>query len=100
MNWTSIFLLERLLPNIEELYLANNNFNDILKSEELIAGFENLRILDLSNCQLTSWLQVLNFRMLPNLQEFSLDSNDFDQILSSTENSFNSLIRISLSKTK
>jgi Leucine-rich repeat (LRR) protein len=60
------------LPALQELYLSDNDFSDILTvlqkpqvvehstSTELLlaSGLDGLRVLDLSECRLTQWEQV------------------------------------------
>jgi Leucine-rich repeat (LRR) protein len=61
------------LPALQELYLSDNDFSDIVTvlpkpqavehetSTEplLVSGLDGLRVLDLSECRLTQWKQVL-----------------------------------------
>jgi hypothetical protein len=46
-----------------------------------VTGFKNLRLLDLSNCKIDNWHQILNFRDLPALAELILDSNPVPSVL-------------------
>jgi hypothetical protein len=85
-SWKSIQLLEPFLTSIEELYLALNDFSNLPNPDndsdmELISGFPTLRLLDLSECRISSWYQILVFQKLPNLQELILDSNPIPNIL-------------------
>lgn len=110
-SWSAIQSLERFLPAIEELYLANNDLSDLPvvaddeeTSETRAEGFTHLRVLDISYCQLISWQQVLYFGALPALQELVLDNNrGIGEIrpatLSDGQILFQRLTRISLSST-
>ena len=46
------------------------NISDLPKmsTESDVKGFNNLRLLDLSFCQLDDWLQVLQFQLLSNFR--------------------------------
>lgn len=103
-SWSSIQSLEPFFPLLQDLYLAGNNISDLPKisTESDINGFNNLRLLDLSFCQLDDWLQVLQFQFLPNLCELLLDGNNIPNVLSNPipGTTFNVLQRLSLSSTK
>lgn len=80
-----IQLLEPFLTSIEELYLALNDFSDLPTPDhdsnmKTVSGFSTLRLLDLSECRMNSWYQVLSFQKIPNLQELILDSNPIPSI--------------------
>jgi Leucine-rich repeat (LRR) protein len=63
--------------------------------------FPSLRILDLSSCGLTSWIDICSsLGLLPNLQELLLDSNPIETLAPQVEGQFAQLKRISLSSTK
>lgn len=62
------------MPNLEGLCIANSDLSDIQNHD--IEGFEKLKSLDCSSCQLTSWeSQVDKFSSLPMLERLSLDEN-------------------------
>lgn len=71
-----------------------------------MAGFKKTRLLDLSNCKIDSWHQILTLRDLPDLAELILDSNPLPSVLQCPADdkvgcvSFPSLQRLSLSCTK
>ena len=46
-----------------------------------VSGFQNLRLLDVTSCKLTSWHQVMSFSLLPKLQELIMDSNHIPSVL-------------------
>eukprot|EP01041_Mallomonas_annulata_P001141 gene1141-2208_t len=117
-SYTEIQALQGILPNIEELYLAGNNFQDIPlytssiisipqadtntdtdtsnMSTEALSGFERLRVLDLSGCKIELWGQILMFGRLPVLQELRLDSNAISTIQIAPEGFFKSLSQLTL----
>lgn len=116
-SWAQIQLLEPLLPNLEELYLANNQLPDLprddaeqtyrdatgVQGEALVSpvkGFPNLRVLDMAFCQLDEWSQIQTFGYLPNLQELVLDGNPLIRVIEPAANSFASLYRMSLASTR
>ena len=77
-----------------------------------VTGFKHIRLLDLSNCKIDSWYQILNFGDLPTLAELILDSNPLPSVIQCPAPrsvvdgdeggcvSFPSLQRLSLSCTK
>lgn len=121
-SWASMQLLEPLLPVIEELYLSNNSLMDLPRAEAeaeyaaatgtvfsmadqqneaSVKGFSNIRILDISGCELDEWSQVLSFSRLPALAELLVDGNPLSKILPIDNNEgFFSLQRISASSSK
>jgi hypothetical protein len=62
-----------------------------------VHGFPTLRLLDLSNCKLDEWSQVLAFGQLSALQELVLDNNMLTKITPVQDNTFSRLHRFSLS---
>ena len=67
-SWRDVVLLEKSLPRVEELYLADNpNLHDVdtvchgaavahgAAASASAGGFGSLRVLDLSACGLRSW---------------------------------------------
>jgi hypothetical protein len=85
-SWNSIQLLEPFLTSIEELYLALNDFSELPRTDndsemKLVSGFSTLRLLDLSECRICSWYQILAFQKISNLQELILDSNPIPNIM-------------------
>lgn len=105
--FATVQLLEEFLPKIEELYLACNLLSDCpvyLPFEEssavAVAGFANLRVLDLCECGLDCWGQVLSLGLLPALEELRLDGNALGSVLPAPASTFVSLSRVSLAYTK
>jgi len=41
----------------------------------VVSGFSKLSVLDMSECGLDDWSQVVTFSQLPNLKELVLDGN-------------------------
>jgi Leucine-rich repeat (LRR) protein len=65
------------MPQLEELCVAYNNLSDVSE----VHGFDNLRFLDCSSCNFTSWNdQVQCFGKLPALEHFMLNDNDIADI--------------------
>ncbi len=62
-----------------------------------VQGFSRLRLLDISNCKLDEWSQVLAFGHLPSLQELVLDNNQLAKVTAAEDGSFPVLHRFSLS---
>lgn len=64
-------------------------------------SFAHLRVLDLSNCEITSWERLASLKDFPNLQELLIDANPISTVLPrSVLNGFAQLQRISLSFSK
>jgi hypothetical protein len=88
------------MPNLEGLCIANSDLSDIASCE--IVGFENLKRLDCSSCQLSSWeKQVDKFSSFPKLEQLSLDENPLSVIPTSTEKEpyFPSLLSLQIAGT-
>lgn len=111
-SWAEVVLLEPFLPQLQELYLAANDFSGIstepsdlesvfqmeLSAEQV--QFTNLRILDVAACKLTSWEQVLLWKELPVLEELILDGNPIVSVSYRRGHAFQFLKRTSLSSTR
>ncbi len=65
-----------------------------------MTGFLALRILDMANCGITSWFQILSLGMLSSIQELVLDSNPISAIIPAPEGIFKTLQRLALSSSK
>lgn len=107
-----VMLLDRFLPNLEELYLSGNNLSDLPQENALeiennqvreevpfIQGFNKLRTLDISNCGIREWHQVQLFGKLLVLKELILDVNPLESINPPVNDTFLELNRISLGGT-
>mmetsp|Transcript_5190 Transcript_5190/g.10972 ORF Transcript_5190/g.10972 Transcript_5190/m.10972 type:complete len:641 (+) Transcript_5190:181-2103(+) len=83
-GWSALQPFTGVFPNLEELYLAENNFSDILASTSSsgrkVSGFESLELLDVSGCGLTEWEQLLCFSGLPKLKSLIMNENDITTI--------------------
>ena len=116
-SWAQVQSLEPILPNLEELYLANNKLSDLPRDEaeqtyrdatgkdteplpSPVKGFPNLRVLDVAFCELDEWSEVQAFGNLPSLQELILDGNPLVRVLEHTPETFTHLFRMSLASTK
>eukprot|EP01031_Cornospumella_fuschlensis_P042926 gene42926-52452_t len=60
-SWGTLQTLQPFLPGLEELYVAHNDLSDLPAEtsdvDAAVTGFEQLRILDITHCRLTSWKQ-------------------------------------------
>lgn len=94
-TFRSIISIGNALPNLDELCVAHCNLADIdncmdgaISREESEEGnylleelFKNLVLLDLSDCQLTSWQgQIMKFGKLPRLESLIVNDNAIDSI--------------------
>lgn len=69
----------KAMPNLESLCVAFSDFSDIESFD--VEGLQNLKFLDCSSCQLSSWdKQVYKFASLPLLEHLSLDDNPIPYI--------------------
>lgn len=91
--WSDVLLLCGHIPQIEELYLAKNKLADVpmytgtvVSSSTTTIGTplcNQLRIVDISFCQLTDWRQVLAIGVVfPNTEELLVDGNELVSICS------------------
>mmetsp|Transcript_17270 Transcript_17270/g.38952 ORF Transcript_17270/g.38952 Transcript_17270/m.38952 type:complete len:458 (+) Transcript_17270:685-2058(+) len=90
-SWRTPLTLLRRLPNLKELLLAHNDLRDLLdvEKEDTPKNAKNacphLTFLDLSDCDLTSWDQVLCLDPLfPNLETLVLDENSLADLTTTT----------------
>jgi hypothetical protein len=109
-SFKSVRLIGQSMPQLEELCLAHANLADIencisteSSSTELESFFQNLVLLDLSDCRLTSWeLQILPFGALPKLESLILNDNAIEfisitgDIIKTEQSAFPSLASLQL----
>ena len=114
-SFQTIASIGAAMPSLEELCVAHGNLVDIesfrVSSEEsqeanrLDEIFKNLLLIDLSDCQLTSWQsQVMKLRALPRLESLILNDNMIDCVEITTEedggvDTFHNLSSIQLAGT-
>ncbi|KAG5177088.1 putative beta-tubulin folding cofactor E [Tribonema minus] len=105
-SWRDVATLVPLLPALRELYLASNRLGDVLQVSSAdtalstdataaatapgtgarggsgirVAGMDQLRVLDLSDCGLDSWEQVVAFAALPALVSLILNHNPIPSV--------------------
>ena len=96
-SFSTILKLQHLCPNLEELCVAYSDLSDIrsvLGNENdsdgnnvpAIEGFQCLRLLDCSSCNLSDWAtQIRTFRKMPNLETLIMDDNPIPFIQMSKE---------------
>ncbi|KAL7531500.1 hypothetical protein ACHAWF_003792 [Thalassiosira exigua] len=98
-SFETVQLIGEVMPNLEELCLAHCDLSDMdsfLSSEALpsnassankIVAFQQLVLLDVSDCNLTSWeKQILPFHSLPKLESLILNDNAFNVVSIPTGN--------------
>ena len=103
-SFKTVALIGEVMPNLEELCLAHCNLSDIecyrtdvrtlgmgpgsTNDDDIkIPAFQNLVLLDLSDCHLTSWKkQILLFNKFPKLESLILNDNPIDLITIRPEN--------------
>ena len=92
-SFQSIACIGEAMPHLEELCVAHCNLADIesfddtsisesrQEANRLEGLFKNLVLLDLSNCQLTSWQRhIMKFHNLPQLESLIVNDNVIDCI--------------------
>ena len=104
-SWASVMLLQPYLSAVEELYLAGNDLSDLpcvgaaAPGAHFVAGFDRLRLLDVSNCRVAEFSRVLSLSHLGSLCELLLDGNPIQAVSACPEGGFPVLQRLSLSST-
>lgn len=80
-SFKTIQLIGEAMPNLEDLCVAHCDLSDIEYCNKLSA-FQQLVLLDLSDCNLTSWEKqvLLPLQTLPKLQSLILNDNKIDEI--------------------
>lgn len=97
-SFQTVLTIAKAMPNLRELYLSGNDISDVhdvvnnhgcnkhtssarfylLQQNRIL---QNIHLLDLSNCNLTSWDEQINcFCSLPELQTLILDDNSISCI--------------------
>lgn len=113
-SFQTILTLEKLCPNLEELCVAygdlsdmgndnssqHNDNSDDTSDVPAIKGFQYLKLLDCSSCNLTNWSnQVRMLRKLPRLEALILDDNlipAIDITKEAAETEFTSLMNLQI----
>ncbi|KAL7521866.1 hypothetical protein ACHAWX_006558 [Stephanocyclus meneghinianus] len=108
-SFQTVQLLGQSMPNLEDLCLAHANLSDIQSytfddsgALDLKNLFQNLVLLDLSDCHLTSWeTQIQPFHSLPKLESLVLNDNEIQAIIipsgsSNEQTAFQSLASLQL----
>jgi len=109
-SWREVALLNTFLPQLEELYLTNNDLSDIPSDynqqlnegkvePSFLQGFEKLRILDVSYCKINDWSQIQFFGKLSALKELIMDGNGVANVQIPLPDTFTDLQRLSLGAT-
>jgi hypothetical protein len=85
-SWDAVQILNPLLTNIEELFMTHSNFEDMplydsIDDSLFTVGFNSLKKLDVSSCQISDWAQILSFGKLPALTELLADDNPITKVL-------------------
>ncbi|XP_060797024.1 tubulin-specific chaperone E [Neoarius graeffei] len=77
ITWSQVLQCAPMWPQIEELYLNNNNITDLKRPVDVLQG---LKVLDLSNNSLTQSESVLQLSHLPRLEMLNLCSTGLSDI--------------------
>lgn len=101
-SWESVLLLQPLLPALEDLFMTHSRLFDLpsydpQENPMTVTGFSRLQRIDLSNCELSSWGQILSLGSLPELREVLADDNPISRITPCPPDFFKNLSRFSLS---
>lgn len=65
MHWDDVMRILRLFPELEEIYLAQNNIDTITVSEVLESAKLTLVDLDKQQCRLSDWNAICQLGNLP-----------------------------------
>ncbi|KAL3765414.1 hypothetical protein ACHAWU_002332 [Discostella pseudostelligera] len=84
-SFRTLQLIGKAMPNLKELCVAHSDLADLGSDEnhhdDTIPVFQHLVLLDLSDCNLTSWdEQVLHLHHLPKLESLILNDNVIEHI--------------------
>lgn len=80
-SFQTLRLLGEAIPNLEELCVAHCDLSDIDAEASATMSFNNLELLDMSDCQLTSWGEhIMPLSRLPKLESFVLNDNPIESI--------------------
>lgn len=88
-SFRTVEVLDKLCPNLEELCIAYSDLSDMdtggRQSGEdeagPLEGFQALKLLDCSNCNLGSWdNQIRRLRKLPKLETLIVDDNPLTEV--------------------
>jgi len=107
-SFKTLQLIGEAMPNLEDLCVAHCDLSDIEeechnnnKAPEVV--FQNLILLDLSDCNLTSWeQQIMPLQALPKLESLILNDNKIEHInipAAESDTSFASLTSLQLAGT-
>jgi len=107
MTFQSILWIAHSMPYLESLCVASSDLSDIDQQNTTLDGlFPSLKLLDCSDCKLSSWEKQVKpyFGTLPSLEQLSLDDNPVSCILATDgnnndEKSFPSLQSLQLAGT-
>jgi len=78
-SFRTLEILNNCFPFLEELCATGNNFADIGISKDTV-GFENVKLLDLSDCCIPSWENAKRFSSLPSLECLILNDNGIEEL--------------------
>jgi tubulin-specific chaperone E len=105
-SFKTLQLIGEAMPNLEDLCVAHCDLSDIdechnNKAPEVV--FQNLILLDLSDCNLTSWeQQIMSLQSLPKLESLILNDNKIEHInipAAESDTTFASLTSLQLAGT-
>ena len=135
-TYKELVLISKCLANVEELYLSNNSLKDLslysntlattvlnlatAPYNQVIHAMPQLRILDISHCNIDSWAAILSLfvchncnadgffapnqsmEVMPNLTDLLIDGNAISSFPKRTPNclGLNKLLRLSASSIK
>lgn len=105
-SFTTVQWVAQSMPNLEKLCVASSDFSD-MESYDTTTGFQYLKVLDCSDCRITSWESQIQkqFSGLPALEQLSLDDNPIPRIpspeqdMKPQERPFASLMALQLAGT-
>ncbi|GBG68275.1 hypothetical protein CBR_g2823 [Chara braunii] len=91
LSWQNVEVIERMIPNVEELQLDENEVlclrghheseEDVkMQKRNFVAGFNSLRVVSLEGNQIDDWLEVMRLSRLPNLETLCLTGNRIKSI--------------------
>ena len=100
-SFQSVLWVAKSMPFLESLCVASSDLSDVEKYSTLDGLFSSLKVLDCSDCKLTSWEKQVKpyFGGLPLLEQFSLDDNPISSIPADDGSAFPALHALQLAGT-
>jgi tubulin-specific chaperone E len=100
-SFQSVLWVAKSMPFLESLCVASSDLSDLEQKPTLYGLFSCLKVLDCSDCKLTSWEKQVKpyFGCLSSLEQLSLDDNPISSITADDGSAFPALQALQLAGT-